>query len=72
MQYQAPDVYIEDVKSGSQSVAQASASVAAMIGVTRSGVLNTPVLVTSWTDFITKFANGLDTPFISSSFRLGL
>ena len=55
MQYQAPDVYIEDVKSGSQSVSQASASVAAMIGVTRSGVLNTPVLVTSWTDFITKF-----------------
>ena len=68
MQYQAPDVYIEDVKSGSQSVAQASASVAAMIGVTRSGVLNTPVLVTSWTDFITKFANGLDTPFTALSY----
>ena len=68
MPYQAPDVYIEDVKSGSQSISQISASVGAMIGVTRSGAVGVPTLVTSWTDFINKFANGLDTPFISSSF----
>ena len=68
MQYQAPDVYIEDSKSGSQSISQASASVGAMIGATRSGEIGVPTLVTSWTDFINKFANGLDTPFISTSY----
>ena len=68
MPYQAPDVYIEDVKSGSQSITQLSASIGAMIGATRSGEVGVPTLVTSWTDFINKFANGLDTPFISTSY----
>ena len=68
MPYQAPDVYIEDVKSGSQSITQVSASVGAMLGATRSGSVGVATLVTSWTDFINKFANGLDTPFISSSY----
>ena len=68
MAYQSPDVYIEDVKTGSQSIQQVSASVGAMIGATRSGEIGTPVLITSWTDFITKYANGLDTPFISTSY----
>ena len=68
MPYQAPDVYIEDVKSGSQSISQLSASIGAMIGATRSGVVGVPTLVTSWTDFVNKFANGLDTPFISTSY----
>ena len=68
MSYQAPDVYIEDAKSGSQSVTQLSASIGAMIGATRSGEVGVPTLVTSWTDFINKFANGLDTPFIPTSY----
>lgn len=68
MAYQSPDVYIEDVKSGSQSITQVSASVGAMIGATRSGIVGVATLVTSWTDFINKFANGLDTPFISTSY----
>ena len=66
--YQAPDVYIEDVKSGSQSISQVSSSVGAMLGATRGGEVGVPTLVTSWTDFVNQFANGLDTPFISTSF----
>lgn len=68
MPYQSPDVYIEDVKSGSQSITQVSSSVGAVIGVTRSGEVGVPTLVSSWTDFINKFANGLDTPFTSTSY----
>ena len=64
----APGVYIQDITSGSQNIRQASASVGVMIGVTKSGVLNTPVKITSWTEFISNFANGLDSPFLENSY----
>lgn len=68
MVYSAPDVYIEDVKPQSQSISQADSSVGAMIGVANSGELNKPTLITSWTDFINKFANGLDSPFLATGY----
>lgn len=67
-QYNRPDVYITDVASGAQSITQASSSVGLMIGMTRSGVLNEPKKIGSWTEFINKFANGLDTPFMENSY----
>ena len=66
--YKAPGVYVEDITSGSQSIEQASSSVGVLIGTTRSGVVNSPQKVTSWTDFINKFANGLDTPFSTNMY----
>ena len=66
--YNAPGVYVEDVVSGSQTIAQESASVGAMIGVTRSGTPNVMQRIGSWTEFIEKFANGLDTPFMENSY----
>ena len=66
--YQAPGVYVQDVVSGSQSITQASSSVGVMIGVTRSGVIGVAQKIGSWTEFITKYANGLDTPFLENSY----
>lgn len=66
--YNRPDVYIKDVSSGAQSITQASSSVGLMIGVTRNGPVNEPKKVGSWTDFINKFANGLDTPFVENDY----
>lgn len=66
--YNAPDVYVQDVVSGSQSITQASSSVGALIGVTRSGVIGVAQKIGSWTEFISKFANGLDTPFLENSY----
>lgn len=66
--YKAPDVYIKDVVSGSQSITQASSSVGALIGVTKSGAVNVAQKIGSWTEFIAKYANGLDTPFDENSF----
>lgn len=66
--YTAPGVYIQDLVSGSQSISQASSSVGVLIGVTRSGVLNVAKKIGSWTEFITEFANGLDTPFMENSY----
>ena len=66
--YGAPNVYVEDIVSGSQSITQASSSVGIMIGVTRSGVLGVAQKIGSWTEFIAKYANGLDTPFMEDSY----
>ncbi len=65
--YSAPGVYIEDVKSGSHSIAQIDGSVCAVAGVTRSGASGKAQLVNSWQEFVTKFANGLDTPYTENS-----
>lgn len=66
--YKAPGVYVQDVVSGSQSITQASSSVGIMIGVTRSGVIGVAQKIGSWTEFIAKYANGLDTPFLENSY----
>ena len=67
MNYNSPGVYIQDVKSNSQSITQASSSIGALIGATRSGIDGEAQLVTSFTEFINLYANGLDTPFMSNS-----
>lgn len=64
--YQTPDVYINDVKPTIPATVLSS-SIGVMIGRTRSGVVNEPVKVTSWSDFLLKFANGLDTPFSTNN-----
>lgn len=66
--YKAPGVYVQDVVSGSQSITQASSSVGILIGVTRSGVIGLAQKIGSWTEFIAKYANGLDTPFLENSY----
>lgn len=66
--YKAPGVYVQDVVSGSQSITQASSSVGILIGVTRSGVIGIAQKIGSWTEFIAKYANGLDTPFLENSY----
>ena len=66
--YNAPGVYIHDVVSGAQTIDQASSSIGALIGVTRAGTLNVAQKIGSWTEFIEKFANGLDTPFMANSY----
>lgn len=66
--YNIPGVHIQDVVSGSQTITQASSSVGILIGVTRSGVIGVAQKIGSWTEFISKYANGLDTPFLENSY----
>lgn len=68
MDFLNPDVYIQDVSSGSASIQVASATIGIMIGTTRSGKVGEAQLVGSFTEFIQYYANGLDTPFMSDSF----
>lgn len=66
--YTAPGVYVQDVVSGSQTIELLSASIGAMIGVTKSGQVNVAQKIGSWTEFIQYFANGLETPFMTDSY----
>ena len=66
--YNAPGVYVQDMVSGSQSITQASSSIGILIGVTRSGIVGVAQKIGSWTEFIAKYANGLDTPFLENSY----
>ena len=66
--YNAPGVYVKDVTSGAQSITQASSSVGLLIGKTRNGLINVAQKIGSWTEFISKYANGLDTPFMENDY----
>ena len=66
--YTAPGVYIQDLVSGSQSITQASSSVGILIGYTKNGLINVAQKIGSWTEFISKYANGLDTPFMENDY----
>lgn len=67
-QYNAPGVYVHDLTSGAQSITQVSSSVGLMIGRTRSGKIGEAQKVGSWTEYINKYANGLDTPFLENDY----
>ena len=66
--YNAPGVFIQDISSGAQSIEQASSSVGILIGVTKSGLANVAQKISSWTEYILKYANGLDTPFLTNDY----
>ena len=66
--YNSPGVFIQDQVKSQTTVLQSTSSVGVLIGKTRSGVVNTAQRVTSWTEFISKYANGLDTPFSNDSY----
>ena len=62
-----PDVYIQEVSTGEKPIASVSTSIGAFVGITPRGESSEPVYVTSWSDFINKFALGLSTPFLRNS-----
>ena len=62
--YTTPDVYFKDVPAGASAIEPTSSSVGCMFGVTPAGVINELVKVTSWTEYVNTFANGLESPFM--------
>lgn len=67
MDFNRPDVYIQDVSTGASPIQQASATIGILIGAMKSGPIGEPVLVSSWSEFIQNFANGLESPFMKDS-----
>lgn len=65
-EYLTPGVYIEDNPSVAPMEA-ASTSIGGFIGTAQRGKVGVPTYITSWNSYIDKFAQGMDTPFISDS-----
>jgi phage tail sheath protein FI len=78
--YLHPGVYIEEVPSGSRPIDAAGTSVAAFLGTCGKGVLNEPVFISSWDDYIQQFggirsietANAGDVTSLPVGDRMGL
>jgi uncharacterized protein len=60
-EYLSPGVYIEEVDAGPQPIAAVATSTAGVVGVTRRGPV-TPLLVTSYGDFLRQYGGPLDVP----------
>ncbi|MGE5097191.1 MAG: phage tail sheath C-terminal domain-containing protein [Betaproteobacteria bacterium] len=58
-QYLAPDVYVEEIDTGSKHIEGVSTSIAGMVGVTERGPVDVPVLVTSYGEFANWFGGAL-------------
>ena len=66
-EYLSPGVYTESVNKSNAPIGAVGASTGGFVGVTVRGAMKTPILVTSWQNFLDTFAYGLDTPFLVNS-----
>jgi uncharacterized protein len=58
-EYLAPDVYVEEVDTGSKPIEGVSTSTAGMVGVTERGPVDVPILLTSYGDYRQWFGERL-------------
>ena len=66
-QYLSPGVYVEEVESGSKPIEGVGTAVAAFVGLTESGPVNEPTLVTNWTQFVETFGGFIEGSFLAHS-----
>ena len=55
--YLSPGVYVEEVEAGSRPIEGVGTAVAAFVGMAADGPLNTPTLVTNWSQFTGTFGD---------------
>lgn len=67
MNLTTPDVYLQDLHAGSSNIGLEDSTVGIMIGTAKSGLVGVPQLINSWSEYIEKYAYGLDTPFMADS-----
>src|SRR5262245_18205091 len=59
-EYLAPDVYVEEIDTGSKPIEGVSTSTAGVLGVAERGPANVPILVTSYGEYTRWFGGQLD------------
>ena len=67
MSYKAPNPYVESIAYKGNATTSNSNSIMGMIGIAPNGDTTKAILVTSWSEYIEKFALGVSTPFIANS-----
>lgn len=66
-EYLSPGVYAESVSNANAPIEAVSASTGGFVGISIRGILNVPILITSWQNFLDTFAYGMETPFLANS-----
>lgn len=66
-EYLSPGVYAESVSNANSPIESVSSSTGGFVGISVRGALNVPTLISSWQDFLNKFAYGMETPFLANS-----
>jgi phage tail sheath protein FI len=64
-QYLSPGVYVEEVEAGSRPIEGVATSVAAFVGLAKSGPVNAPTLVTNWTQFTQTFGDHMEGSYLA-------
>ncbi len=65
--YLSPGVYVEEVESGSRPIEGVGTAVAAFVGLADIGPINTPVLVSNWTQFTSTFGSFITGSYLAHS-----
>ncbi|SEE00927.1 phage tail sheath subtilisin-like domain-containing protein [Streptomyces sp. TLI_105] len=65
--YLSPGVYVEEVAGGSRPIEGVGTSVAAFVGLSPTGPLNEPVLVTNWSQYVASFGDFTDGYYLAHS-----
>lgn len=63
--YLSPGVYMEEVSSGSKPIEGVGTAVAAFVGFAEHGPMNSPILVTNWTQFVGNFGGFVDGSYLA-------
>lgn len=66
-EYLHPGVFVNETASANAPIQGAGTSTAGFIGYAERGPANKAVYVTSWTDYVTKFAFGTASPFLANA-----
>src|SRR5262249_36456730 len=62
--YLSPGVYVEEVSSGSKPIEGVGTAVAAFVGFAERGPVNTPTLVTNWTQYTQNFGEFIEGSYL--------
>lgn len=63
--YLAPGVYVEEMDSGSKPIEGVGTAIAGFVGLASQGPINTPTLVTNWTEFADRFGERNDGGYLA-------
>lgn len=66
LEYYTPGVYVEEVSGGDKPVTAAPTSIVGFIGETRTGPVNKPIQVTSWTQYFNAFIGYRTVPKVNA------
>src|SRR5688572_7862638 len=65
--YLSPGVYVEEVEAGSRPIEGVGTAVAAFVGLAADGPVNTPTLVTNWSQFTQTFGEFVEGSYLAHS-----